>query len=94
MRRLFLVPLLALSLNVFASDTLRVGHQVLSVGDTAVHVIDLLGTPAYKEPLQNEFGAYRGERWQYSRDMGHVVVVTIIAGKVAAIEDHIEEHHD
>lgn len=94
MRRLFLVPLLALSLNVFASDMLRVGHQVLSVGDTAVHVIDLLGTPAYKEPLQNEFGAYRGERWQYSRDMGHVVVVTIIAGKVAAIEDHIEEHHD
>ncbi|MFC5582854.1 DUF2845 domain-containing protein [Rhodanobacter terrae] len=94
MRRLFLVPLLALSLNVFASDTLRVGHQVLSVGDTAAHAIDLLGTPAYKEPLQNEFGAYRGERWQYSRDMGHVVVVTIIAGKVAAIEDHIEEHHD
>jgi hypothetical protein len=93
MRRLFLIPLLMLSLNVFASNTLRVGQQVLSVGDTAVHTIDLLGTPAYKEPVENEFGAYQGERWQYSRDKGHVVVVTIIAGKVAAIEDHIEEHH-
>jgi hypothetical protein len=94
MRRLLLVPLVALSLNAFASDTLRVGNQVLTVGDTAVHTIDLLGTPAYKEPLENAFGAYQGERWQYSRDMGHVVVVTIIGGKVAAIEDHTEEHHD
>jgi len=94
MRRLLLIPLLALSLNVFASDTLRVGQQVLTVGDTAMHTIDLLGTPAYKEPVENKFGAYLGERWQYSRDKGRVVVVTIIAGKVAAIEDHIEEHHD
>lgn len=94
MRRLLLVPLLALSLNAFASDTLRVGQQVLTVGDTAMHTIDLLGTPAYKEPVENTFGAYLGERWQYRRDQGHVVVVTIIAGKVAAIEDHVEEHRD
>ena len=53
MRRLLLVPLLAFSLNVFASDTLRVGQQVLSIGDTAVRTIDLLGTPAYKEPVEN-----------------------------------------
>lgn len=94
MRRLLLVSLLALSLNVFASDTLHVDQQVLSIGDTAVYTIDLLGTPAYKEPVENEFGAYLGERWQYSRDKGHVLVVTITAGKIAAIEDHIEEHHD
>jgi hypothetical protein len=84
--------LLVLSLNAFAANTLRVGQQVLSVGDTAVHAIDLLGTPAFKEPVQNKYGAYLGERWQYSRTRGHVVVVTIIGGKVAAIEDHIEEH--
>lgn len=92
MRLLLVVAMLVLSLNVFAGNTLRVGQQVLSVGDTAVHAIDLLGTPAFKEPVQNKFGAYLGERWQYSRDKGHVVVVTIIAGKVAAIEDHVEEH--
>jgi hypothetical protein len=93
MRRLILIPLLALSLGVGASETLRVGQQVLTVGDTAAHTLDLLGTPAYKEPVENEFGAYRGERWQYTRDDGHVVVVTIIAGKVAVIEDHLEERH-
>lgn len=87
MRRLLLIPLLLLSLSVAASETLRVGQQVLSVGDTATHTIDLLGTPSYKEPVQNRYGAYLGERWQYSRDDGHVVIVTIIRGKVAGIED-------
>lgn len=94
MRRLLLISLLLFSLDAFASNTLRIGQQVLSVGDTAAHTIDLLGTPAYREPVENKFGAYLGERWQYSRDKGHVVVVTIIAGKIAAIEDRIEEHHD
>lgn len=92
MRRLLLVPLLALALTAHASDTLRIGQQVLSVGDTAAHAVDLLGTPAYKEPVQNRYGAFLGERWQYNRDRGHVVEVTIIAGRIASIEDHVEEH--
>lgn len=87
MRHLLLISLLLLSFSVFASETLRVGQQVLSVGDTATHAIDLLGTPSYKEPVQNRYGAYLGERWQYSRDDGHVVIVTIIRGKVTGIED-------
>lgn len=93
MRRLLLIALLAVSLNVFAGNTLRVGQQVLSVGDTAAHTIDLLGTPSYKEPVENRFGAHRGERWQYTRGNGHVVEVTIIDGKVAAIDDHLGERH-
>jgi hypothetical protein len=91
MRRLILIPLLTLAIAAHASSTLRIGQQVLSVGDTAVHAIDLLGTPAYKEPLQNEYGAFLGERWQFSMDKGHVIVVTIVAGKVASIEDRLEE---
>jgi hypothetical protein len=91
MRRLLLIPLLAFSLGVCASDTLRIGQQLLSVGDTAAYTLNLLGTPAYKEPVENNFGAYKGERWQFIRDDGHVVIVTIIAGKVASIEDHREE---
>lgn len=87
MRRLWLIPLLALSLGVHANDTLRVGQQVLTVRDPVTHVIDLLGTPVYKEPLQNKFGAYVGERWQYRRESGRVVTVTIIGGKVANIEE-------
>lgn len=87
MRSLLLVALLAFSLGVQAGQTLRVGQQVLTVGDTATHAVALLGTPAYKEPVENKFGAHLGERWQYTRDNGHVVVVTIIAGKVADIDD-------
>ena len=87
MRRWLLVPLLAISLNVCAAATLRVGQQVLSVGDTASKVITLLGKPDFKEPVQNKFGAYLGERWQYNREQDRVVTVTLISGKVADIED-------
>ncbi len=87
MRRLLLVPLLAISLGIHANDTLRVGQQVLTSGDPVTHVIDLLGNPVYKEPLQNEYGAYVGERWQYRRDSGRVVTITIIGGRVANIEE-------
>jgi hypothetical protein len=87
MRRWLLVPLLAISLNVFASATLRVGNRVLSVGDTASTVIALLGKPDFKEPVENKFGAYIGVRWQYNRGQDHVVTVTVINGKVADIQD-------
>jgi hypothetical protein len=91
MRRLLLIPLLAFSLAVCASETLRIGQQVLSVGDTAARTLDLLGTPVYKVPVENKFGASLGERWQFSREDGHVIIVTIIAGKVSSIEDHLDE---
>ena len=87
MRRLLLIPLLALSFGIHANDTLRVGQHVLTAGDPVTALIDLLGTPVYKEPLQNEFGAYVGERWQYRRESGRIVTVTIIGGKVANIEE-------
>jgi hypothetical protein len=87
MRRLLLIPLLAFALSALAGETLRVGQQVLIVGDTATRTLELLGTPVYREPVENKFGALRGERWQYTRENGNIVIVTIIAGKVAAIED-------
>lgn len=52
MRRLLLVLLLAISLGIHANDTLRVGQQVLTAGDPVTHVIDLLGTPVFKEPYK------------------------------------------
>jgi hypothetical protein len=87
MRRLLWVPLLAISLGIHANDTLRIGQHVLTAGDPVAHVIDLLGTPVYKEPLQNQYGAYVGERWQYKRDSGRVVTITIVGGRVANIEE-------
>lgn len=87
MRRLLLIPLLALSLAIQANDTLRVGQQVLATGDPATHAMDLLGTPVFKEPVENKFGAYVGESWQFRQDTGRIVTVTIIGGKVSNIEE-------
>ncbi|WP_458070327.1 DUF2845 domain-containing protein [Rhodanobacter sp. BL-MT-08] len=84
---LMLIPLMAISFGIHANDTLRVGQQVLTSGDPVTHVIDLLGSPVYKEPLQNEYGTYVGERWQYRRDSGRVVTITIVGGRVANIEE-------
>jgi hypothetical protein len=88
MRRLLMIPLLAWSLSAFASETLRIGQKVLTVGDPAAYVMQLLGTPTYKEPIENYHGAFRGERWQYPRSQNRVVIVTIIGGKVVDIKDH------
>ena len=70
MRHLSWVPLRAFGMVAHAGQTLRVGQHVLAVGDTAAHAIALLGTPAFKEPVENQFGAHLGERWQYARDKG------------------------
>ncbi|QRP64343.1 DUF2845 domain-containing protein [Rhodanobacter sp. FDAARGOS 1247] len=90
MRTLILSLLLAFSAAAQAGQTLRIGQHVLTVGDTATHAIALLGTPGYREPVENRFGARIGERWQYARDDGHVVVLTIIDGKVGEIDDRRE----
>lgn len=87
MRHWLMIALLLLSVSAAASETFRVGQKVLSVGDTATRTIDLLGTPAYKEPVQNVYGAHRGERWQYRIDGDRVLTVTVIDGKVSQIED-------
>jgi hypothetical protein len=89
MRRIWLIPLLAFSVCAYAGSTLRVGNQVLTVGDTATHAIELLGTPTYKEPVESTYGGFAGERWQFKRDDGHIIVVTIIGGKVNSIEDRV-----
>lgn len=84
--------------NAIAGDTLRVGSNVLVVGDTATQVIELLGTPrlkvpvlldkpVYKVPVDNRYGAYSGEQWQYLRTDGHVLVITLISGRVTDIDD-------
>jgi hypothetical protein len=68
-----------------AGSTFRVGNRVLTVGDSAVFTRNLLGDPPYKEPVEDGYGAWRGERWQYEID-GRMVTVTIVAGKVGDIQ--------
>jgi hypothetical protein len=92
--------LFACATGVCASDSLRVGNRVLVVGDSAATVSALLGKPMHKShgatPRNTgrrgrrvRTGAdttARGEQWQYRRD-GHVVVVTLVDGRVIDIDE-------
>lgn len=87
MRRYLLLALLLLSASAYATNTYRVGSEVLTVGDSAVRAMQLMGKPDFKEPVESEFGGYQGERWQYLRDDGRVVIITITNGRVSDIAD-------
>ncbi len=87
MRRVLLPVLLLASFAAHASSTMRVGSQVLSVGESASRAIQLLGEPSFKEPIESEHGGYVGERWQYQREDGRVATITIVGGKVGSIEE-------
>ena len=87
MRRYLLLALLLLSASAYASNTYRVGSEVLTVGDSAVRAMQLMGKPDFKESVESDFGGYQGERWQYLRDDGRVVIITIVNGRVSDIAD-------
>jgi len=102
MRRLvaLLIVLSIASLAYAGSGTLRVGSQVLAVGDSATRVIELLGKPSYRTHAASNPGrhgsgrrshrgnssSFAGEQWQY-RQGSRVVIIVLVDGKVAAIRD-------
>jgi hypothetical protein len=83
------------------SGTLRVGNQVLTAGDSATRVVELLGKPSYKSHGKGSSGRRAtgsrktrsrhaaepsGERWQY-RQGNRIVTIVIVDGRVDAIRD-------
>jgi len=83
------------------SGTLRVGSQVLVVGDSASRAVELLGKPSYKShgkgASSRHAGSRRktrgsraaepaGEQWQY-RQGNQVVTIVVVDGRIAAIRD-------
>jgi hypothetical protein len=83
------------------SGTLRVGSQVLVVGDSATRVVELLGKPSHKSHGKaashpRAVGGRRsrtpraaqssGEHWQY-RQGNRVVTIVVVDGRVSAIRD-------
>lgn len=75
----------------FAETSLRVGSKVLTIGDSAVRVQELMGEPAIRAFTQSQSGGLpnnqlaAGEQWQYAQD-GKTVVITIVGGRVVNIE--------
>lgn len=77
---------LAMPALAFAFDSFRFGDKLITVGDSAAKLADLAGQPVYKEPIENDKGAFRGERWQYRID-GKSVTFTIRESRIAEIEE-------
>lgn len=99
MRRCLGLVLSVLACAAYASGgTLRVGSQVLVVGDSATRVIELLGKPAYRSQAKASSGSHSGrkkggktsssggQQWQY-RQGNRLVTIVVADGKVAAIRD-------
>ncbi|WP_233590101.1 DUF2845 domain-containing protein [Dyella dinghuensis] len=87
---------LALSLLLFcaavhAETSLRVGSKVLTLGDSAVRVQQLLGQPTVRALSHAHVGGVPDnqlvsvEQWQYAQD-GKTILITIHGGRVANIE--------
>ena len=96
---LIVLTMLALSMAVQASSTLRVGNQVLTAGDSSERVTALLGRPSSKAHRRSKRARSTGrrgvrvvdnhesgEQWRYRRG-DRVTVVTIVDGRVIEIED-------
>lgn len=86
MRRYIFLVLLLVSVTAHAMATLRVDDKVLSIGDTAARVQQLLGPPVMRTYLHRQHGSLANhevsvaEEWQYLQD-GKTVIVTIVNGR-------------
>lgn len=89
LRWLFLMCL-ACSTLAHAFDTYRVGDRLLHVGDSVSVLIEVLGQPIYKEPVESRHGGYIADRWQYRLD-GKAVMFTIRGGRIERIEEIRDE---
>ena len=82
---LLLLAGLAFSSLAFAFDTYRVGSEIIRVGDAVSRIVEIIGFPAYREPIETKEGGHEGERWQY-RITGKSVTLTVRDGTVVAID--------
>jgi hypothetical protein len=100
MRRYLFLALLITSFSAHALQSIRVGSQVLVVGDSAARVKSALGEPAVRAKTSGSSKSRKakssktarakdkGEKWQYERE-GHITTFTIVGGKIAHIEDGV-----
>ncbi|WP_243042865.1 DUF2845 domain-containing protein [Dyella sedimenti] len=79
------------SASSFAETSLRVNNKVLTVGDSATRVLQLLGQPAIRSFTSSPIAGLPanqlapGEDWHYEQN-GKTIIVTIVGGRVAKFE--------
>jgi hypothetical protein len=88
MRILFSFALALACSVVLASPggTYRAGSKVLSPGDPSSKVLDNMGQPESKEPVENKHGARTGEYWYY-HDGNKTVKFFISGGRIVDIDE-------
>ena len=102
MRRYVLLASLMTICSAHALQSIRVGSQLLVVGDSAARVKELLGQPAVRAssssgqckthkavPGASGRGKQRKagcQQWQYRRD-GHTTTFFLVDGKIIRIDD-------
>ena len=91
MRRYAIALLILLCISAHAATSLRVGNKVLTVGDSAARVLQLMGEPSIRAFKQFQVGGMpdnqvtSGEEWQYLQD-GRTIIVTVVGGRVVNFE--------
>jgi hypothetical protein len=91
MRRYLLAGLLLASVAVHAATSLRVGDKVLTIGDSAAYVQQLMGPPTVRAFAHRGHGGLpddqvsRGEEWQYVQG-NKVEIITVVNGKVTGFQ--------
>jgi hypothetical protein len=102
-RYLFFVTLLLCSAGAHALESLRVGNQLLVVGDSAAKVKELMGNPSVRTKGSSGKRPSKGSsKWvgksarQQAKETGekwqyrrdgHTTIFTMANGKIAHIED-------
>lgn len=87
MKRYVWLALACVSFAAQAATSLRVNDKVLTVGDTAARVQQLLGSPTLRTYLHRQDGGLpddqlaHGEQWQYVQN-GKTEIITIVNGRV------------
>ncbi|MEO5811540.1 MAG: DUF2845 domain-containing protein [Rhodanobacter sp.] len=77
---------LLMSLSAMASDSVRFGSQVITVGDSEGKVMRVAGEPERRVQLETKYGGAVGYRLDY--DQGRKTVQIIIAsGQVVSIAE-------
>lgn len=85
-RLLAIIAGLLLAFAVHASDSVRFGSRVITVGDSESKVLDVAGEPERRVQLQNRYGAATGYRLDY--EVGRKTVqIYITQGRVVAIDE-------
>ncbi|GLQ50948.1 DUF2845 domain-containing protein [Dyella flava] len=89
--RYLIFILLLVSASAHAMSSLRVGDKVLTIGDSAARVQELMGPPTIRVYIQRTMHGQPdnqlvpGEEWQYAQD-GKTIVVTILGGRATSFD--------